>query len=65
MSSDSRPPRLVWDWSAAIPAAIYALPGAIVALTDRPRGLALETVLGVAIAYVFGLGLPALRRRRR
>ena len=25
----------------------------------------LETLLGVGIAYVFGLGLPALARRRR
>jgi hypothetical protein len=60
MSSDSRPPRLVWDWSAAIPAAIYALPGAIVALTDRPRGLALA--LGVLPAAL--VPMPATRRGR-
>jgi uncharacterized membrane protein YccC len=51
---------LVWDWPAATPAAIYALPGAVVILSDRSRGLAL--VLGVLPAAVVGM-MPTRRGR--
>jgi hypothetical protein len=50
----------VWDWSAATLGAIYALPGAVVILSDRPRGLAL--VLGVLPAAIVGL-MPTRRGR--
>jgi hypothetical protein len=53
---------LAWDWSAATLAAIYALPGAVVILSDRSRGLAL--VLGVLPAAIVGL-MPTRRGRLR
>ncbi len=83
----------MWDWSPATLGAVYALPAAVVILSDRSRGLAfttflvfllllhsnphdaaarfnerlVETLLGVGIADVFGLTLPALipERARR
>ena len=51
---------MVWDWSAATLGAIYALPGALVILSDRSRGLAL--VLGVLPAAIVGL-MPTRRGR--
>ena len=51
---------MVWDWSAARLGAIYALPGALVILSDRSRGLAL--VLGVLPAAIVGL-MPTRRGR--
>lgn len=55
-----QPTGLVWDWSAASLGAIYALPGAVVILSDRSRGLAL--VLGVLPAAIVGL-MPTRRGR--
>jgi Fusaric acid resistance protein-like len=63
IEQQSRPPQpaaLVWDWSAATLAAVYALPGAVVILSDRSRGLAL--VLGVLPAAIVGL-MPTRRGR--
>lgn len=52
-----RPPGLVWDRSAAVLGAMYALPGAVVILSDRSRGLALAVgVLPAAIAGLMVLG---------
>jgi hypothetical protein len=53
-------PGLAWDWSAAALGAAYALPGAVLILSDVPRGLALA--LGVLPASIAGL-IP--RRRGR
>lgn len=53
-------PGLVWKWPAACLGAVYALPGALVALTDRPHGIALA--LGVLPAAIVGL-LPTRRAR--
>jgi hypothetical protein len=55
-----QPPGLVWDWTAATLGAVYALPGAIVVLSDRPRGLALA--LGVLPGAIAGL-MPTRRGR--
>lgn len=56
----NQPPGLVWDWSAALLGAVYALPAAVVVLSDRSRGLALAVgVLPAAIA-----GLMPMRRGR-
>jgi hypothetical protein len=55
-----RPPALVWDWSAAGLGAVYALPGAIVILSDKSNGLALA--LGVLPAAIVGL-MPTRRGR--
>ena len=63
LADDSRrkqSPGLVWDWSAATLGAIYALPGAVVILSDRSRGLALA--LGVLPAAIVGL-MPKRRGR--
>jgi hypothetical protein len=53
-------PALAWDWSSAALGAAYALPGAVLILSDVPRGLALA--LGVLPASIAGL-IP--RRRGR
>ncbi len=50
----------MWDWSVAALGAVYALPAAVVALSDRQRGIALA--LGVLPGAIAGL-LP--RRRGR
>jgi Fusaric acid resistance protein-like len=50
----------VWDWSVAALGAVYALPAAVVALSDRQRGIALA--VGVLPGAIAGL-LP--RRRGR
>jgi Fusaric acid resistance protein-like len=55
-----QPPGLVWDWSTAALGAVYALPGAVVVLSDRSRGLAL--VVGVLPAAIVGL-MPTRRGR--
>lgn len=55
-----RPPGLVWDRSAAVLGAMYALPGAVVILSDRSRGLALA--VGVLPAAIAGL-MPTRRGR--
>lgn len=55
-----RPPGLVWDQSAAVLGAVYALPGAVVSLSDRSRGLALA--VGVLPAAIAGL-MPTRRGR--
>jgi hypothetical protein len=54
------PPGLVWDQSAAVLGALYALPGAVVILSDRSRGLALA--VGVLPAAIAGL-MPTRRGR--
>lgn len=59
-SRPEQPPGLVWDSSSAALAAVYALPGAVVILSDRSRGLAL--VLGVLPAAIVGL-MPTRRGR--
>jgi hypothetical protein len=59
-SHSEHPPNLVWDWSLAALCATYALPGAIVILSDRPKGFAL--VLGVLPGAL--AGLPPRRRGR-
>jgi hypothetical protein len=59
-SRTDHPPNLVWDWSVAALGAVYALPAAVVALSDRQRGIALA--LGVLPGAIAGL-LP--RRRGR
>jgi hypothetical protein len=51
-----------WDWSAALLGAVYALPAAVVALSDRSRGLALA--VGVLPAAIVGL-MPTRRGRAR
>ena len=56
-----RPRALVWGWTPALLGAIYAIPGAIVMLDDRTRGLGL--VLGALPAAI--VGLPATRKARR
>jgi hypothetical protein len=53
-------PGLVWDWSAAALAAVYALPAAVVVLIDGPAGIAVA--VGVLPAALAGL---APRRRGR
>lgn len=58
--SQQQPPGLVWDWTAAALSALYALPGAVVVLSDPSRGLALA--LGVLPAAI--VGLPPTRRGR-
>ena len=40
-SRRAQPPGLVWDSSAAVLGAVYALPGGVIVLSDRSRGLAL------------------------
>ena len=60
MRSPPRPPGLAWNWSAAALGAIYALPAAVVVLSDRPRGLALA--VGVLPAAIVGL-MPTRRSR--
>jgi Fusaric acid resistance protein-like len=59
-SRADHPPNLVWDWSVAALGAVYALPAAVVALSDRQKGIALA--LGVLPGAIAGL-LP--RRRGR
>jgi uncharacterized membrane protein YccC len=59
-SRADHPPNLVWDWSVAALGAVYALPAAAVALSDRQKGIALA--LGVLPGAIAGL-LP--RRRGR
>lgn len=62
-ASDARraqPPSLVWDWSAAALGAVYTLPGAVIVVSDRQRGLALA--VGVLPAAIAGLG-PTRRSR--
>ena len=54
------PPAIVWRWTPALLGAIYAIPGAVVILDDRSRGLGL--VLGALPAAI--VGLPATRRGR-
>ena len=56
-----RAPRLVWDWSAALPAAVYASPAAIVAPIDVT--LALGLAVGVLPAAIVGVA-PTRRGRR-
>lgn len=59
-SRNGDPPNLVWDWPVAALCAVYALPAAAVALSDRQRGIALAVgVLPGALA-----GLPPRRRGR-
>ncbi len=53
-------PGLAWEWPAAALGAVYALPAAVVVLSDRPRGLALA--VGVLPAALVGL-LPTRRGR--
>ncbi len=53
-------PALVWDWTTAALGAVYALPGAVVILSDVSRGLAL--VVGVLPAAIVGL-MPTRRGR--
>ena len=60
MSSGGRPSGLMWEWSPAALGALYALPGAIVVLDDRSRGLALA--VGVLPAAIIGLA-PTRRGR--
>jgi hypothetical protein len=55
-----QPCGLVWDWPAALAGAVYALPAAVVALSDPPRGLALA--VGVLPAALAGL-MPTRRGR--
>ena len=50
----------MWDWTTAALGAVYALPGAVVILSDVSRGLAL--VVGVLPAAI--VGLMATRRGR-
>jgi len=62
-AGDSRPAQpqsLVWDWSTAALGAVYALPSAVVVLSDRQRGLALA--VGVLPAAIMGL-MPTRRGR--
>jgi len=59
-SRADHPPNLVWDWSVAALAAVYALPAAVVALSDTQHGIALA--VGVLPGAIAGL-LP--RRRGR
>ena len=56
----AQPASLVWDWSTAALGALYALPGAVIILSDRPRGLGL--VVGVLPAAIVGLA-PTRRGR--
>ena len=53
-------PGLVWDWTSAALGALYALPAAVVILSDPSRGLALT--VGVLPAAIVGLA-PTRRRR--
>jgi hypothetical protein len=53
-SRTDHPPNLVWDWSVAALGAVYALPAAVVALSDRQNGIALATrvpMFGVGLSY--------------
>ena len=59
-SRADHPPNLVWDWSVAALGALYALPAAVVALSDTQKGIALA--VGVLPGAIAGL-LP--RRRGR
>jgi hypothetical protein len=57
---NDHPPNLVWDWQVAALCAVYSLPAAAVALSDRQKGIALAVgVLPGALA-----GLPPRRRGR-
>ena len=56
----AKPPGLVWDWSAAVLGAVYALPAAVVVLIDGSAGIAVA--VGVLPAAIAGL---APRRRGR
>lgn len=59
-SRNDHPPNLVWDWPVAGLCAVYALPAAAVALSDRQKGIALAVgVLPGALA-----GLSPRRRGR-
>ena len=60
IGSAQQTPGLVWDWTAAALGAAYALPAAVVVLSDRSRGLALA--VGVLPASI--VGLPPTRRGR-
>jgi len=60
-ASSARPRGLVWDWSAAAPAAVYALPAAAVSTIDVSLGLALA--VGVLPASIAGVA-PTRRGRR-
>ena len=60
IGSAQQTPGLVWDWTAAALDAAYALPAAVVVLSDRSRGLALA--VGVLPASI--VGLPPTRRGR-
>jgi len=55
-----RPPGIVWRWRAAALGGLYALPGAAVALSNPPHGVALA--VGALPATLVGL-LPTRRRR--
>ncbi len=59
-SAAVKSPGLVWDWTSAALGALYALPAAVVVLSDPSRGLALT--VGVLPAAIVGL-LPTRRRR--
>ena len=59
-SRRAQPPGLVWDSSAAVLGAVYALPGGVIVLSDRSRGLALA--VGVLPAAIVGL-MPTRRGR--
>ena len=61
-SDRGHPAALAWDWSAALVGAVYALPAAVVVLSDRSRGLALA--VGVLPAAIVGLA-PTRRGRLR
>lgn len=56
----AQPPGLVWEWTAAVLGAVYALPGAVVVLGNRPRGLA----LAVGVLPAASVGLMPTRRGR-
>jgi hypothetical protein len=63
-----QPPDIVWDWSAATSGAIYALPGAVVVVSDRSWGLALShhvPVLAVVAIAWLGIGSALLAGRFR
>jgi hypothetical protein len=60
VSRNDHPPNLVWDWPVAALCAVYALPAALVALSDPRKGVALA--VGVLPASMVGL-LPTRRAR--
>lgn len=58
--ADARTPGLVWRWTPAVLGGLYAVPAAVVVLSDPQRGLALA--VGALPAALVGL-LPTRRRR--